>query len=490
MRGDYQQLVDEISAVLGAPATLEDRDFGLIAFGAHGNASDDDSQLTMDPVRTRSILHRRSTAAVRAWFEAFGIARATGPLRIPPDPAAGVVMGRICLPVRHGGVVHGYVWLLDDGHLSRLETGRPGVPPDPVLAQAMDTAARIGALLAAEDRAGAEAGELLLEVLTGPPGSRDDALSGLRGALGASADGPLAMVAVVPWRSGSGTGGDASGEGPGSGLAGQPGVAAMCVVPVPGGAQGTGDPMASPGWQPEGAAAEAGGEGLAALVRLRTTTTLDPALTAAERLLGSPRAGSAGGGHGRGATGTAAVTGGGPSARAGGGRNARTGSGGAARNGTATAERPDTGWAAALPSGEPADAAAGISEPRRGVSDLPAAWREAVAAARVARGDARLGPVAEWAAIGPYRTLTRLPAMGPADPAAAPLLEPGQVQLAHTAEVFLDCAGQAGRAAAALGIHRQTLYYRLSRVEKLTGLDLNVGEDRLLLHMALKAARI
>ncbi|MQT00454.1 helix-turn-helix domain-containing protein, partial [Streptomyces jumonjinensis] len=54
----------------------------------------------------------------------------------------------------------------------------------------------------------------------------------------------------------------------------------------------------------------------------------------------------------------------------------------------------------------------------------------------------------------------------------------------------LDCAGQAGRTASALGVHRQTLYYRLSRVEQLTGLDLADGEDRLLLHMALKAARL
>ncbi|NEE13503.1 PucR family transcriptional regulator, partial [Streptomyces sp. SID7499] len=35
MTGDYQELVDEISALLDAPATLENRDFGLVAFGAH-----------------------------------------------------------------------------------------------------------------------------------------------------------------------------------------------------------------------------------------------------------------------------------------------------------------------------------------------------------------------------------------------------------------------------------------------------------------------
>ncbi|WP_435888903.1 PucR family transcriptional regulator, partial [Streptomyces niveus] len=58
------------------------------------------------------------------------------------------------------------------------------------------------------------------------------------------------------------------------------------------------------------------------------------------------------------------------------------------------------------------------------------------------------------------------------------------------AEVYLDHAGQAGRTASELGIHRQTLYYRLSRIEQLTGLDLADGEDRLLLHMALKSVRL
>ncbi|MEV4439587.1 helix-turn-helix domain-containing protein, partial [Streptomyces sp. NPDC049577] len=101
-----------------------------------------------------------------------------------------------------------------------------------------------------------------------------------------------------------------------------------------------------------------------------------------------------------------------------------------------------------------------------------------------------LGPVAQWSEIGAYRVLTGLSADRAADPAVRPLLERAHTELARTAEVFLDCAGQAGRAAAALGIHRQTLYYRLGRVEQLTGLDLDNGEDRLLLHMTLKAARL
>ncbi|MYV56795.1 helix-turn-helix domain-containing protein, partial [Streptomyces sp. SID3212] len=107
---------------------------------------------------------------------------------------------------------------------------------------------------------------------------------------------------------------------------------------------------------------------------------------------------------------------------------------------------------------------------------------------RTAVAQPRLGPVAQWPAMGPYRLLTALPPTP--DPAVSPLLTPAHTELAHTAEVYLDCAGQAGRTAAALGIHRQTLYYRLSRIEHLTGLDLTSGEDRLLLHMGLKAARL
>jgi DNA-binding PucR family transcriptional regulator len=98
--------------------------------------------------------------------------------------------------------------------------------------------------------------------------------------------------------------------------------------------------------------------------------------------------------------------------------------------------------------------------------------------------------VADWSRIGPYRLLTALPPETAHDPAVAPLLSPAHHELARTAEVYLDRAGQAGRTAAELGIHRQTLYYRLSRVEQLTGLDLDDGEDRLLLHMALKSARL
>ncbi|MFJ8085989.1 PucR family transcriptional regulator [Streptomyces sp. NPDC096205] len=380
---DYQELVDEISELLGVPATLENRDFELIAFGAYDDEGDLDPS-ALDPVRTRSILTRRSTAAVREWFEGFGITRATAPVRIPPTPEAGVYRGRICLPVRHRGVVLGYVWLLDDD---------PG-PTDAQLGAAMEVAARIGALLADEAQHGADLTREFRAVLTAEGGWQQDmAVAALRTALGPRGEGPHTVVCVAPWPSAD------PDDAPSARTV--PHATALCTVP----------------WGTTG-------QCLALLVRLRSADVHVPALTAASRLL---------------------------------------------REGAR---------------------AAGVGEIRTGLAELGTSWQEASAAARAAVAEPRLGPVAEWSRIGSYRLLTSLPAGSAHDPAVAPLLSPAQRELARTAEVYLDHAGQAGRTAAALGIHRQTLYYRLSRVEQLTGLDLDDGEHRLLLHMALKAARL
>ncbi|MFC9062852.1 PucR family transcriptional regulator [Streptomyces sp. NPDC057074] len=385
-KGDYQELVDEISELLGAPATLENRDFELIAFGAYDSEGDLDPS-ALDPVRTRSILTRRSTAAVRAWFEGFGITRATGPVRIPPTPEAGVYRGRTCLPVRHRGVVLGYVWLLDTD---------PG-PTERQLTAAMAVTTRIGALLADEAQHGADLSRELRAVLTSERDwQRDMAVAELRTALGARADALHAVVCVAPWPS-------ADPEDAPS-VRTVPAATALCTVP----------------W---GTA----GESLALLVRLRSADVPTPATSAAARLLERAR------GEG---------------------------------------------------------IAAGVSAPRSGLAELGAAWWEASAAARAARAESRFGPVAEWTSIGAFRLLTALPPRSAQDPALRVLLSPAHRELVRTAETHLDRAGQAGRAAAELGIHRQTLYYRLSRVEQLTGLDLDDGEDRLLLHMALKAHRL
>ncbi|MFF3616313.1 PucR family transcriptional regulator [Streptomyces sp. NPDC002580] len=441
-RGDYQELVDEISALLGVPATLESRDFELIAFGAYDSEGDLDPS-ALDPVRTRSILTRRSTTTVRTWFEGFGITRATGPVRIPPTPEAGVYRGRICLPVRHRGVVLGYVWLLDDD---------PG-PTDAQLAGAMQVASRIGALLADEAQAGADLTRELRAVLTAERGwQRDMAVAELRTALGPRGDGLHTVVCVAPWPSAD------PDDAPSARTV--PGATALCTLP----------------WG-------ATGQSLALLVRLRSPDVLTPALTAATRFVreaAGVREGAGTEGSGR-PVGTAASPKGGTTA---------TASPGLAPGSPADGRQTAGSSRGASTAAPPGGTAAGIAAARAGLAELGAAWHEATAAARAALAEPRLGPVAEWGAIGPFRLLTALPPETAHDPVVQALLTPPHRELARTAEVFLDRAGQAGRTAAELGIHRQTLYYRLSRVEQLTGLDLDDGEDRLLLHMALKGARL
>ena len=99
-------LVEDMARLTDAPCTLEDPGFRLIGFSDH--RGDD----VVDWIRQRSILERRSSDEVRAWFRAQGIEDSPGPLRTPADAALGIV-GRLCVPARHLDRVHGYFWLID-----------------------------------------------------------------------------------------------------------------------------------------------------------------------------------------------------------------------------------------------------------------------------------------------------------------------------------------------------------------------------------------
>ncbi|MCW0212080.1 MAG: helix-turn-helix domain-containing protein [Pseudonocardia sp.] len=129
---------------------------------------------------------------------------------------------------------------------------------------------------------------------------------------------------------------------------------------------------------------------------------------------------------------------------------------------------------------------AGIGAARADLAQIGGSVREARLAARVAHAVPRLRPVAGWAELGVHRLLAcgPCPALrdGVLDAAVEPLFD--HPELVATAAAFLDHAGSAVRAAEELRIHRQTLYYRLRRISRLTGLDLADGRDRLTLHLA------
>ncbi|WP_344860384.1 helix-turn-helix domain-containing protein [Planomonospora alba] len=355
-----QETVDEIAARLGAAATLEDRSLKLLAYAAQSG--------DIDTVRQESILRRRASDEVRAYFEGYGIATARGPVRIPADAELGV-LARVCVPLRYLEVTYGYLWLLDDGTLT-----------DERLASVAALVARAARTLAQEARSRRDLGAYLRALLSASAEERAQALSPPdRVDLG----GPVAAIAV-------------------RGSADR--VAALWTLPR--------DVLADPGHPGPGGP----------LVAL-----LAPAAQARE-VAGRVQA----------------------------------------MYGTA----------------------AGVGDAREGPEQAWRSWREALGALRAAERVPGLAPVAVWSGLGVYRALVRL---APADLRAlaeetAPLA--ADPELARTVEDYLDRAGHVRESAAALGVHRQTLYYRLGKAERLTGRDLADGEDRLLVHLSLKAARL
>jgi DNA-binding PucR family transcriptional regulator len=120
------------------------------------------------------------------------------------------------------------------------------------------------------------------------------------------------------------------------------------------------------------------------------------------------------------------------------------------------------------------------------------AFQTAEAAGAAARA-ARLGfvgPISSWDDLGVYGPLMRIPAhqlRRDILPAELRLLldVDRDDNLASTLRAYLDAGCSAQAAAEALAIHRTTLYYRLRRVEELTGLDLSDGRVRVSLHVGL-----
>lgn len=138
----------------------------------------------------------------------------------------------------------------------------------------------------------------------------------------------------------------------------------------------------------------------------------------------------------------------------------------------------------------------GLGRSRRQLADFYGSYAEARRAAKVARVVRVLGPVVHHNELGVYGLLAELPTQRLTEnlhPGVQRLLDrhtAGDNALLLTIETFLDNAGEVKRTSDQLHIHRTTLYYRLKRVEEITGLDLSTGDDRLALQLAFKIARL
>lgn len=383
MRPELQDIVDEASRLLQHPLTLEDRSFNLVAFHSQDAPVDD--------IRQRSILERRSHADVRRWFEGFGIATATHPVRTPAAPELGV-LARLCLPARWNGVTYGYLWAIDE----REEIS------DDLLPAAMVLAERAGALMAQQARSRDEFGLLLQDLLSTDRATVEQAADEIASRRIVRRGVPVAVVelqllahaeaGVVPinlWSL------------PGSVIAWTGADHTTLLVPVP-------------------------GENLAPAQEL--------------------------------------------------------------------ARRARALYLDRLPTDSTLDLVAGIGAPQPDLAQLRASWRQARLAARVLESVPERRPVAAWSDLGIYRLLGCGPedvlAEAAVDASVRRLLEQGDADLVTTSVTYLRQGGSVQRTAQALNVHRQTVYYRLQRIEKVTGLDLSDGEDQLRLHLGLALAPV
>jgi sugar diacid utilization regulator len=130
------------------------------------------------------------------------------------------------------------------------------------------------------------------------------------------------------------------------------------------------------------------------------------------------------------------------------------------------------------------------TEPHRAVSS----YRQARLTAKVASAIPAMGDLVRWRDLGVFRALAQLPnreaVESALDPRVAALLKSGDEAVVATLETYLDLAGDAKATAEHLHLHRGTLYYRLDKAQRLAGIDVHNGYDRLAVHLGLKLARL
>ncbi len=162
---------------------------------------------------------------------------------------------------------------------------------------------------------------------------------------------------------------------------------------------------------------------------------------------------------------------------------------------TVTVQSPPTSGGWVLRGGMSAHVAAGRPQPATSgppvpLLDLSTAVLRAAAVRQALRAGARLA-APNWGALGVWRLIAAAPAdlsVSEVHSGADLLSGRSHGDLLVTARTLLENGGDVANSAAQLHIHRTTLYYRMERIEALTGANLKAGPGRDDLLMALRLA--
>lgn len=135
---------------------------------------------------------------------------------------------------------------------------------------------------------------------------------------------------------------------------------------------------------------------------------------------------------------------------------------------------------------------AGMSGPALTLSEWPQVYDESLQAMQLAER-LQIKQVVQFSSLGVYQLLVQLeeyPSVRSfTDQVIGPLVaydEQHKSSLVKTIDAYFDHHGNISQTAESLFIHRNTLLYRLERIQELTGHELNQSNMRLALHLSLK----
>ncbi len=135
---------------------------------------------------------------------------------------------------------------------------------------------------------------------------------------------------------------------------------------------------------------------------------------------------------------------------------------------------------------------AGLSGPAMTLSEWPKIYNEALQAMQLGER-LQLGEVVEFGSLGVYQLLGQLEDIPTVREFTEHVIGPlvaydkqHRSSLVQTMDSYFAHHGNISQTAEALFIHRNTLLYRLERIQELTDHDLNQSNMRLALHLALK----
>lgn len=141
--------------------------------------------------------------------------------------------------------------------------------------------------------------------------------------------------------------------------------------------------------------------------------------------------------------------------------------------------------------------AIGIGDVALKVEEIPRSFKEAqdaITFGRMIQGQHVIGAFSE---LGVFRILCKFAERDELHNfVPKPLLKlmehdkANETDLLKTLEIFLECNGNASKAAKMLFIHYKTILYRLERIKEITGMDLETNEHRLEIEMGLKIVHL